>query len=106
MRRVAILLLFAIFISIALFDPALAGNKFTKIGGGVSGSSSDKIELLKSMRGIFGGFLILLGVIAFATRGRFEGLVGMVTGKGFEAVTVVPIILIILGVILITTHFV
>jgi predicted lipid-binding transport protein (Tim44 family) len=48
----------------------------------------------------------LLGVIAFATRGRFEGLVGMVTGKGFEAVTVVPIILIILGVILITTHFV
>lgn len=106
MRRVALFLLFAILISVALFDPALAGNKFTKIGGGVSGSSSDKIELLKSMRGIFGGFLVLLGVIAFATRGRFEGLVGMVTGKGFEAVTVVPIILIILGTILITTHFI
>lgn len=106
MRRVALFLLFAIFILIAVFDPALAGNKFTKIGGGVSGSSGEKIELLKSMRGIFGGFLVLLGVIAFATRGRFEGLVGMVTGKKFEAVTVVPIILIVLGSILILTHYI
>lgn len=105
MRRITFFLLFTILISIAIFDPALAGNKFTKIGGGVSGSSSDKIELLKSMRGIFGGFLILLGIIAFATRGRFEGLVGMVTGKGFEAVTVVPIILIILGSLLMLTHY-
>ena len=106
MQRVTTILLLALFILLAVYDPALAGNKFTKIGGGVSGSSSDKIELLKSMRGIFGGFLILLGIVAFATRGRFEGLVGMVTGKGFEAVTVVPIILIILGSLLMLTHYI
>jgi hypothetical protein len=105
MRRVASVLFLALLIFIAVSDPALAGNKFTKIGGGVSGSSGDKIELLKSMRGIFGGFLVLLGIIAFATRSRFEGLVGMVTGKRFEAVTVVPIVLIILGSILILTHY-
>jgi hypothetical protein len=105
MRRVASILLLALLIIIAINDPALAGNKFTKIGGGVSGSSSDKIELLKSMRGILGGFMVLLGIIAFATRGRFEGLVGMVTGKRFEAVTIVPILLIILGSVLILTHY-
>jgi hypothetical protein len=105
MQRAAFFLLFAVLILIAAFDPALAGNKFTKIGGGVSGSSGDKIELLKSMRGILGGFMVLLGVIAFATRGRFEGLVGMVTGKRFEAVTVIPIILIILGSLLMLSHF-
>ncbi len=105
MQRAAFYLLFAVLISVAVFDPALAGNKFTKIGGGVSGSSGDKIELLKSMRGILGGFMVLLGVIAFATRGRFEGLVGMVTGKRFEAVTVVPIVLIILGSLLMLSHF-
>jgi hypothetical protein len=105
MRRVVFFLILALVIIVAVNDPALAGNKFTKIGGGVAGSSSDKIAFLKSLRGIFGGFLVLLGIIAFATRGRFEGLVGMVTGKTFEAVTVVPVILIILGSILMLTHF-
>ncbi len=97
MRRVTIYTLLALIVFIALYDPVLAGNKFTKIGGGVVGSSNEKIEFLKSLRGIFGGFLVLLGILAFATRSRFEGLIGMVTGKTFEAVTVVPVVLIIFG---------
>lgn len=105
MRRATPYVLLALIIFIAICDPALAGNKFTRIGGGVSGSSSDKIEFLKSLRGIFGGFLVLLGVLSFATRSRFEGLVGMVTGSTFDAVTIIPIILIILGSILMLSHF-
>jgi len=105
MRRATPYILLALIIFVAVYDPALAGNKFTRIGGGVSGSSNEKIEFLKSLRGIFGGFLVLLGVLSFATRGRFEGLVGMVTGKTFEAVTVIPIILIVLGSLLMLSHF-
>ncbi len=97
-------MLLAMIIVIAVCDPVLAGNKFTKIGGGVVGSHREKIEFLKSLRGIFGGFLVLLGILSFATRSRFEGLVGMVTGKTFEAVTIVPIILIILGSLLMLSH--
>ncbi len=86
-------------------DPALAGNKFTKIGGGVSGSSAEKLMDLKLIGGIFGGFLILLGIVSILTRDRFEGMVGMVSGKRFEAVTVVPIVLTILGSLLVTYYF-
>jgi len=105
MRRATPYLLLALIIFIAVCEPALAGNKFTRIGGGVSGSSHEKIEFLKSLRGIFGGFLVLLGILSVATRSRFEGLVGMVTGKTFEAVTVIPIILIVLGSLLMLSHF-
>ncbi len=105
MRRATLYILLAIIIILAVSEPALAGNKFTKIGGGVTGSSNEKIEFLKSLRGIFGGFLVLLGVLSFATRSRFEGLVGMVTGKTFEAVTIIPIILIVLGSLLMLSHF-
>ncbi len=104
MPRLTIYLLFIIAVTIAI-DPALAGNKFTTIGGGVSGSSHEKFQVLKSISAIFGGFLILLGVLSFITRGRFEGLVGMVTGRAFEAVTVVPVVLIILGSIMTLPYF-
>ena len=103
MKRIIPVLLLALIILIAVDNLAWA-NKFTKIGGGLAGSSDDKIEFLKSMRGIFGSFLVILGVLSFATRARFEGLIGMVTGKTFEAVTVVPVILIILGSLLILSH--
>ncbi len=96
MRRVITLLPFALLIMIAVNDPVWA-NKFTKIGSGIVGSHNEKLEFLKSLSGVFGGFLIALGLLAFATRSRFEGLIGMVTGKTFEAVTVVPVILIVLG---------
>jgi len=103
-RFITILFLATLLILFAV-DPALAGNKFTKIGGGVSGSNLEKFRILKAIGGIFGGFLILLGIIAFITRSRFEGLVGMSTGKIFEAVNVVPVILIILGGLLISFYY-
>lgn len=86
-------------------DPTLAGNKFTTIGGGVSGSDAEKFAVLKVIGAIFGGFLLLLGVLSFVTRNRFEGLIGMVSGKTFEAVTVVPVILIILGSLMMLFYF-
>jgi hypothetical protein len=103
-RYITILFVAALLVLFAV-DPALAGNKFTKIGGGVSGSNLEKLRILKAIGGVFGGFLILLGIISFITRGRFEGLVGMSTGKTFEAVTIVPIILIVLGGALVTFYF-
>ncbi len=106
MSRYTTILIITILLVLVAIDPALAGNKFTRIGGGVSGSDAEKLEVLKGVGGIFGGFLILLGVVSFLTRGRFEGLVGMVTGERFEAVTVVPIVLIILGGLLVIYYFI
>lgn len=105
MSRFITLLSIALLVLLVTVDPVLAGNKFTKIGGGVAGSSTEKFLVLKSIGGIFGGFLILLGILSFITRSRFEGLVGMVTGEKFEAVTVVPIILIILGSVMVLFYF-
>ena len=103
-RYITILFITALLVLFAV-DPVLAGNKFTKIGGGVSCSNLEKFRILKATGGIFGGFLILLGIISFLTKGRFEGLIGMSTGKTFEAVTVVPIILILLGGLLVGLYF-
>jgi hypothetical protein len=100
MSRSTTSLLLALTIIVIAIDPALAGNKFTTIGGGVAGSDYEKLEALKTIGAVFGGFLVALGILSFLTRGRFEGLIGMVTGKTFEAVTVVPIVLIILGCLL------
>ncbi|MCP3671584.1 MAG: hypothetical protein GY814_14380 [Gammaproteobacteria bacterium] len=106
MSRYTTILIITILLILVMIDPALAANKFTRIGGGVSGSSTEKLQVLKEIGGIFGGFLILLGIASFLTRGRFEGLVGMVTGERFEAITVIPIILIILGVLMVTIYFI
>lgn len=105
MSRFMIILLLVLFIIVIAIDPSLAGNKFTKIGGGVAGSSSEKFATLKLIGAIFGGFLVLLGILSFLTRSRFEGLIGMVTGRTFEAVTVVPILLIILGCVMALFYF-
>ena len=105
MSRFITLMSIGLLILLVTVDPVLAGNKFTKIGGGVAGSSTEKLKVLKSIGGIFGSFLILLGILSFITRNRFEGLIGMVTGKTFEAVTVVPIILIILGSVMVLFYF-
>ncbi len=106
MSRSTALLLLALLIILLAIDPTLAGNKFTKIGGGVAGSASEKLQTLKTIGAIFGGFLVVLGILSFLTRSRFEGLIGMVTGRTFEAVTVVPIILIILGCVLALFYFI
>lgn len=105
MKRAIPLILLALIILVAVHDPVWAGNKFTKIGGGVVGSKDEKLQFLKSLSGIFGGFLVALGILSFATRSRFEGLIGMVTGRTFEAVTVVPVILIILGSLMVLAYY-
>lgn len=105
LRSKALLILILTTIVICI-DPALAGNKFTTIGGGVAGSDAEKLQTLKVIGAIFGGFLVLLGLLSFMTRSRFEGLIGMVTGRTFEAVTVVPIVLIILGCLMALFYFI
>ena len=85
-------------------EPALA-NKFVTIGGGVAGNRSEKVMLLKDLVPFAGGFLILIGILALITRSRFEGLIGMVTGKRWEPITIVPLIMIIIGAILIGIYF-
>ena len=60
---------------LSIFDPALA-NKFETIGGGVTGLSQEKLQLLKQISLYSGGFLLLLSIMAMLTRNRFEGFVG------------------------------
>ena len=56
---------------LALAEPALA-NKFTTIGGGVSGTDREKLQLLQIFAGIFGLFFIFLGFISMVP--QFRGL--------------------------------
>lgn len=90
-------------IFVCYLEPSLA-NKFITIGGGVAGDRSEKVMLLRNLFPYIGGFLILVGLLALMTRRRFEGLVGMATGKRWEAVTIVPILLILTGLILISIY--
>ncbi len=107
MRRTLTTVLLGSLLLLALaIDPAFAGNKFTTIGSGVSGEQSQKLEHLQKLTPWAGGFLILVGLAALATKNRYEGLIGLVTGKKFDAVTVVPIVLMIIGLILIGISFV
>lgn len=80
-------------------------NKFTTIGGGVAGSDAEKIAVLKQLSAIAGSFLILLGILALLTRGRFEGFIGVYRGKKGESVTRVPQVMMVLGSLLIGLYF-
>jgi hypothetical protein len=91
---------------IIAIEPAFAGNKFTTIGGGVSGTETEKLARLKDLSPWAGGFLILMSFAALMTKNRYEGLIGLVTGKKFEAVAIVPIVLFVLGLILIGVYFI
>ncbi len=64
-----------------VLEPAFA-NKFETIGGGVSGLSREKIELMKQISLYAGGFFLFLGVVMLLTRNRFEGFVGLASDKG------------------------
>jgi hypothetical protein len=87
-------------------EGAFAGNKFTTIGGGVSGSKTQKLAHFQELMPWAGGFLILVGLAALLTKNRYEGLIGLVTGKKFEAVTVVPLVLMVIGLFLIGLYFI
>ena len=84
-------------------EPALA-NKFETIGGGVSGLSRDKLDLLKQISLYTGSFFVFLGVVALLTRKRFEGFIGYSAGanseiaiKGAAFMTILGTLLILIG---------
>lgn len=90
---------------LAMVDPALASNKFTTIGGGVSGQSKEKIALMKNLSVYIGGFLVLVGIAGLATKRRFEGMVLMATGKGADKAALISLIIMIVGIALIGVYF-
>ncbi|TVO71441.1 hypothetical protein [Sedimenticola selenatireducens] len=75
-RPILFTLLVMVLAAILLPEIALA-NKFTTIGGGVSGEDSHKLGILKQIASYAGLFFILLGILSLLTRSRFEGFVGM-----------------------------
>lgn len=87
----------------ALSDPALAGNKFTTIGSGVSGGQEEKVFILKRVGAYTGIFLILLGGLSLLTRDRFEGFIGL-RRKGRKA-SRAPYILMLIGALLALLFF-
>ena len=99
------LFLVAAALLLAIADPVLAGNKFTTIGGGVSGQSKEKVALMKNLSIYIGGFLVLVGIAGLATKKRFEGMVLMATGKGADKAAIISIIIMIIGFGLIGVYF-
>jgi nitrate reductase gamma subunit len=99
------LFLIAAGLLLAITDPSLAGNKFTTIGGGVSGQSKDKIALMKNLSIYIGGFLVLVGIAGLATKKRFEGMVLMASGKGVDKAVIISIIIMLVGFGLIGIYF-
>jgi len=71
---ISVPLLLTLLLCIGL-EPVLA-NKFETIGGGVSGLSREKVQILKQISFYSGGFLLFLSVLALLARNRFEGFVG------------------------------
>lgn len=60
---------------LTLGDTVLA-NKFTTIGGGVSGASHEKLDILKNIGAYSGLFFLFLGLMGILTRRRYEGFIG------------------------------
>ena len=100
-----LLFLLAAALLLAIADPALAGNKFTTIGGGVSGQSKEKIALMKNLSIYIGGFLVIVGIAGLATKRRFEGMVLMASGKGVDKAVIISIIIMLVGLGLIGVYF-
>lgn len=97
--------LLVVLTTLSLFSEPLFANKFTTIGGGVSGDRGEKIAVLKTVSVIAGNFFILLGILALLTRNRFEGFIAVYSGSKKDAVIRVPIILIILGSVLVLLYY-
>lgn len=103
MNRFHLILLPVLLLCLAVVDTAFA-NKFTTIGGGVSGANQEKIAILKKIGAYSGLFFILLGILGIATRRRFEGLIGL-RRKG-QKTSPGAYVLLILGALLCLLFFV
>jgi|GEM_PF-1991859 len=96
--------LLTLLLLLALLPELALANKFTTIGGGVSGASDEKLKILKQIASYAGLFFILLGTLGLLTRNRFEGFIGM-KRKG-EKHSPGPYVLIVIGALLSIFFFV
>lgn len=89
-----------VFVSIAaLVVPEISfANKFATIGGGVSGVSDEKLNILKQIAAYAGTFFILLGILSIVTKDRFEGFIGMRSKD--QGISPAAYVLIVLGALL------
>ncbi len=105
-RFTPLLLLIIAGVLLVMTDPALAGNKFVTIGGGVSGISREKIALLKTISGYAGGIIILISMAALITRQRYEGTALIASKKKkMDASVIAPLVLSVFGLVLIGISF-
>jgi hypothetical protein len=77
MSRPILFILFTFVLVATVLPEITLANKFTTIGGGVSGEEQLKLGVLKQIAAFSGLFFILLGVLGLLTRSRFEGFIGM-----------------------------
>ena len=105
MRRVLIYTLLFLLLCGAGIDLAFA-NKFETISGGVNGMDREKIRLLKNVSMYAGAFLLLLALLAWVTRNRFEGFVGYSKGRGNTAVLKGITVLSVVGLVFIGLSFI
>ena len=63
-------LVFAICLLGLVPELALAGNKFETIGGGVTGSSRDKLQYVRWFGFGFGSFFLLAGILSLTGSNR------------------------------------
>lgn len=103
MSRLLITLLLGAATLLVLPETSLA-NKFTTIGGGVSGTSEEKLTILKQIASYAGTFFILLGILSIVTKDRFEGFIGMRSKD--QGISPASYVLIILGALLSLFFFV
>lgn len=97
MRRLVILIITSVILSLFLLEPAIAGNKFETISGGVSGFDDKKIAQLKSLVPYAGGFLVFLGAITILTRNHFEGMVLVNKRSRISSSVIIGLLLMLLG---------
>lgn len=91
MNKSVITLLFVSTAALIVPEVSLA-NKFATIGGGVSGVSDEKLNVLKQIGAYTGTFFILLGILSIVTKDRFEGFIGMrLKGQGISPASYVLI---------------
>ncbi|MCW8891386.1 MAG: hypothetical protein OQL20_12070 [Sedimenticola sp.] len=104
MNKYSLLPYVTLLVLLVLLPELALANKFTTIGGGVSGASDEKIRILKQIASYAGVFFILLGAMSLLTRNRFEGFIGM-KRKG-EKPSPGPYVLIVIGALLSIFFFV
>jgi hypothetical protein len=96
--------LFLVSVAFMVVPDMSFANKFTTIGGGVSGTDPEKIAILKQLGAYTGTFLILLGILSIVTKDRFEGFIGM--RSKHQGISPAAYVLIILGALLSLLFFV